>query len=119
MDIETLIARLAGKPGAVLEYPFGPEAAVYKVGGKMFATFGMDREPPQVNLKCDPDEAEALRAEFTSITPGYHMNKRHWNTVILDGTVPDDVIESMIDSSYDLVCAALPKPVQDTLGKKQ
>ena len=116
MDIETLKIRLATRPGATQDNPFGPEAMVYRVGGKMFALVATDHEPFRVNLKCDPDEAEALRAEFTSIIPGYHMNKRHWNTVILDGTVPDDVVESMIYSSYELVFGALPNSVRDSLA---
>lgn len=104
------------KPFTIEDYPFGPEAAVFKVGGKMFALTVPPGNPSRVNLKCDPTLAIALRQRFKGITPGYHMNKQHWNTVELDGSVPEDEIKKMVDHSYDLVVASLPKskrPVQD------
>lgn len=98
---------LLGKPEAVLEYPFGPEVAVYKVLGKLFALVAGQQGIERVNLKCDPDEAIQLRDMFASIVPGYHMNKRHWNTVILDGSIPWPEIEYMVDHSYTLVVRGL------------
>lgn len=107
---------LAAKPGATQDRPFWPEILVFKVGAKMFAAVNEAGEVGSVNLKCDPDEAEALRAQFRSVKPGYHMNKRHWNTVILDGTVPDNVIAEMVDASYELVVDSLPKSERAALG---
>jgi predicted DNA-binding protein (MmcQ/YjbR family) len=98
--------------GAVLEYPFGTETGVYKVGGKVFALFGS----MGMNLKCDPGLAETLREAYVGVVPGYHMNKRHWNTITLDGDVPDAVIADMIEDSYDLVVSSLSKAVQRGLG---
>jgi predicted DNA-binding protein (MmcQ/YjbR family) len=96
--------------GADEAFPFGPEAAVFRVAGKMFAILGDD--PPRISLKCEPGAAVALRAAHPSVQPGYHLNKRHWNTVTLDGTVADDLIREWIEDSYDLVVAGLPKTVR-------
>ena len=104
-----MLARCRGLPGATEEYPFGEENAVFKVGGKMFALVSLEGEPGQVNLKCDPGLAEALRETYPAVTPGYHMNKRHWNTVLLDGTVPGAALDEWIQESYDLVLASLPR----------
>jgi predicted DNA-binding protein (MmcQ/YjbR family) len=90
---------------------------VMKVGGKIFAIVGDEGEPLSISLKCDPIEAEALRAEFPAITPGYHLNKRHWNTIELDGSIPDDLVEDMIDASYELVVRSLPKAEREPLLK--
>lgn len=98
-----------GELGAVEDYPFGDDAAVFKVGGKMFALTSPPGKPTSINLKCDPTLAIVLRQTYPAITPGYHMNKQHWNTVKLDGSVPDDEIKKQIDHSYDLVVASLPK----------
>jgi len=100
------------RPGAVLEFPFGPETPVFKVGGKMFGLLGSRG----LNLKCDPGLAESLREAYADVTPGYHMNKRHWNTVALDGDVPDGVIADLVEDSYDLVVSALPRAAQRRLG---
>jgi predicted DNA-binding protein (MmcQ/YjbR family) len=89
--------------GAGLSYPFGPQAAVFKVAGKIFAIVGMEGEPPQVTLKCDPEHGEVLRAEHAAIAAGYHMNKRHWITVTLDGTLEPTMIEELVEDSFDLV----------------
>lgn len=97
-------------PGAEAGHPFGPDTTVYKVGGKMFALVFPGGEPPSVNLKCDPALAEQLRLDFpNSILPGYHMNKRHWNTVRLDGTLEDALLTELIEDSWDLVVDGLPK----------
>ncbi|BDY05608.1 MmcQ/YjbR family DNA-binding protein [Ferrimonas sp. YFM] len=102
---------LLARPCCLLDTPFGPEVAVFKVKGKMFATLalGQDKRHYWMNLKCDPDEALALRDIFEAVVPGYHMNKKHWNTVILDGSIPQGEIERMIDNSYSLVVRSLPK----------
>jgi predicted DNA-binding protein (MmcQ/YjbR family) len=99
---------LLSQPEAVEDYPFGPEAAVFKVRNKIFGLLMQEKGEARINLKCDPDEALALRDIFPSITPGYHMNKKHWNTVLLDGSVPVGEIERMIDNSYLLVVQGMP-----------
>lgn len=83
--------------------PFGPDVLVFKVNGKMFALMSLDEVPTSANLKCDPDRALELRDRYESVRPGYHMNKRHWNTVTFGGDVPDRELHAMIDHSYDLV----------------
>lgn len=109
MHLPDAIARFLAKPGAEETTPFGPDALVYKVAGKMFALASPDAFPSSINLKCDPDRAELLRAEHPAITPGYHMSKRHWNTVVLDGSLPSALVRELIDHSYDLVVAGLTK----------
>ncbi|TQK44524.1 putative DNA-binding protein (MmcQ/YjbR family) [Streptomyces sp. SLBN-118] len=93
---------------AVEEFPFGPETSVFKVQGKLFALSALDAEPLKVNLKCEPEIAVQLRADHAAIAPGYHMNKRHWNTVTV-GELPDRLVRELIEDSYDLVVAGLPK----------
>ena len=115
MDYKTAQAYLLSKPEAVEDFPFGPDVAVYKVKNKMFATLATNDGIAQTNLKCDPDEALALRDIFTSVIPGYHMNKKHWNTVILDGDVPVFEVERMIDNSYGLVVKGLKKVERQAL----
>ncbi len=109
MDLPAVIARFLSKPGALETTPFGPDVLVYKVGGKMFALTQPDEFPASINLKCDPERATILREEHEAIIPGYHMNKRHWNTLILDGSLPTKLVKELIDHSYDLVVASLPK----------
>ncbi|MEU4657228.1 MmcQ/YjbR family DNA-binding protein [Streptomyces sp. NPDC023723] len=95
---------------AVEDFPFGPEFSVFKVLGKMFALTDLDARPLTVNLKCDPDDAVRLRAERPDrIIPGWHMNKRHWNTVTVDGGLPDRMVRELVEDSYDLVVAGLPR----------
>jgi predicted DNA-binding protein (MmcQ/YjbR family) len=103
MDLPDLIAHCLAKPGAEETTPLGPDHLVYKVGGKIFALTSPDDFPPRVNLKCDPERALELRDRYDAIIPGYHMNKRHWNTLILDGSLPDKLIRELIDHSYQLV----------------
>jgi len=103
MDLPDLIAHCLSKPGAEETTPFGPDTLVYKVGGKIFALTSPDEFPPRVNLKCDPERALELRDRYESILPGYHMNKRHWNTVVLDGSVPSELVRELVDHSYQLV----------------
>jgi predicted DNA-binding protein (MmcQ/YjbR family) len=102
-------------PAAEETYPFGEEVAVIKVGGKMFALVPLSEEPGSVNLKCDPVQALGLREAYPGIRPGYHQNKRHWNTVDLDGSVENDVVRGLIEDSYDLVVAGLPRSIREEL----
>jgi predicted DNA-binding protein (MmcQ/YjbR family) len=105
------------RAGAVEEFPFGPEHSVFKVAGKIFALSPLGRSRPlRVSLKCEPALAEQLRAGHPAITPGYHLNKRHWNTIVLDGSVADAMVRDMIEDSYDLIVAALPKATRRALG---
>jgi predicted DNA-binding protein (MmcQ/YjbR family) len=96
-------AYCGSRPGATATRPFGPEPLVFKVAGKMFALLGELNGQAVVSLKCDPDRASVLRASFAAITPGYHLNKEHWNTLVLDGSLPAPLIEELIDHSFDLV----------------
>lgn len=102
-------------PGAVEDYPFGEHTAVFKIGGKMFALLPLGAEPGKVNLKCDPALALELRARYPAVQPGWHQSKRHWNTVVLDGSIEDGELEWMITHSYELVIAKLPRAVRDQL----
>lgn len=115
MDLPDAIEYCLSRPGAEETTPFGPDALVYKVGGKMFALTVPDDFPARINLKCDPERAVLLREEYESITPGYHMNKRHWNTVLLDGSVPSPLLRELIDLSHELVVASLPKAMRAKL----
>lgn len=83
--------------------PFGPDTLVYKVNGKIFLLTSLDQEQVQFNVKCDPAKAIELREEYASVLPGYHMNKKHWNTIVVDGSIPGKIIREWIDHSYDLV----------------
>ncbi|OXM46363.1 MmcQ/YjbR family DNA-binding protein [Amycolatopsis alba] len=104
-----------GFPGAREEFPFDEHSSVFKVAGKMFALSPLKAKPLRINLKCEPDLAVRLRAEHPAIIPGYHMNKQHWNTVHLDGSLTDDFVRELIEDSYDLVVAGLPKREQEKL----
>ena len=95
------------KPGAMQDYPFGDEVAVFKVAGRIFALVWLRETPGNVSLKCVPELAVTLRGRYDAIIPGYHLNKRHWNTVTLGGSVPGDEVLELIDHSYDLVVARL------------
>ena len=111
-----MLAYLHGRPGAVEDYPFGDDVAVFKVGGRVFALCALSGRPGSVSLKCDPTLAEALRDRYPSVRPGYHLNKRHWNTVLCDGSLPDELVRDMVEDSYDLVVESLPKRIRDDLG---
>jgi predicted DNA-binding protein (MmcQ/YjbR family) len=112
---DAVIAACGVKPGAVEDYPFGDEVAVFKVAGRMFALVPLGETPGSVSLKCDPGLAISLRARYAGVTPGYHLSKRHWNTVTLDGSVPDEEVLELIDHSYDLVVARLTRAQRDQL----
>ena len=102
--------------GSEETFPFGFETSVFKVAGKMFALSALGRESLSVSLKCEPPLAEQLRAAHPAITAGYHLNKRHWNTVALDGSLPDQMVADMIEDSYDLVVSKLSQTRQRALG---
>jgi len=113
MDLRALCL---GFTGAEETYPFGPNTTVFKVHGKIFAIAALDAEPPSISLKCEPALAEQLRGDHQAITPGYHLNKRHWNTITLDGSLPDQLVRDLIEDSYDLVVSALPQRTRNRLG---
>jgi predicted DNA-binding protein (MmcQ/YjbR family) len=102
-------------PGAEETFPFSPDVSVFKVEGKVFAITGLDRAPLQVSVKCEPELAEQLRSTHRAIEPGYHLNKRHWNTVTIDGSVPDEMVLSLVEDSWALVVDGLPKRVRERL----
>jgi predicted DNA-binding protein (MmcQ/YjbR family) len=106
MDTFALIRYCLSKPGAREDHPFGPETTVIKVASRMFALIS-DGAPPRISLKCDPAIAENLREQHACVIPGYHLNKTHWNTVIVDGSLPPDDLFAMIDHSYELVVRRL------------
>ena len=118
MNIEELREYCIGKKGATEELPFGPDTLVFKVGGKVFLLVGLDQvNQLACNVKCDPDRATALRAEYPqTVFPGYHMNKKHWNTVHCNQELPDTVIEELIDHSYDLVFKSLTRSIKDQMS---
>ena len=103
MDIETLRAYCLNKSGVEETLPFGPDTLVFKVTGKIFLIAGLDEEPLSFNVKCDPDLALELREQYSCVQPGYHMNKKHWNTIIVDGSVSWKLLKEWIDQSYALV----------------
>jgi predicted DNA-binding protein (MmcQ/YjbR family) len=103
-------------PGSEETFPFGPLTSVFKVCGKMFALSRLAGRPLSVSLKCEPALAEQLRAAHSAVAPGYHLNKRHWNTVTLDGSVSERVVKDMIEDSYDLVVSRLPTSSRRALG---
>ena len=109
MDLESFREYCLAKKEATEGMPFGETVVVFKVAGKMFALASLDEVPTTVNLKCDPDVALELRDRYEQVRAGYHMNKKHWNTVELGAGIPEAEIRKMIDHSYDLVVASLPK----------
>jgi predicted DNA-binding protein (MmcQ/YjbR family) len=108
--------RCLAMPGAVEEFPFSEGLSVFKVAGKVFALSPLGARPLSVSLKCEPELAEQLRATYPAVAPGYHLNKRHWNTVTIDGSLADRLVLDLIEDSYDLVVSGLPKRVQAELG---
>src|SRR5215210_3263241 len=116
MDADALRDVCLGFAGAVEKRPFGPETTTFKVAGKIFAISALEREPLSVSLKCEPHLVPGLRAAHAAIGPGYHLDKRHWNTVTIDGTLDDAFLRDLIEDSYDLVVSKLPKRVHEELG---
>ncbi|MAT84650.1 MAG: hypothetical protein CMQ43_09015 [Gammaproteobacteria bacterium] len=109
MDYDAARAYLLSRPEAEEDFPFGPDVRVFRIRGKLFGLLSERDGQPQVNLKCDPEEALVLRDVFDAVRPGYHMNKAHWNTVLLDGSIPRPELERMMDRSYGLVVKSLKK----------
>ena len=104
-------------PGAYEDFPFGPETSVFKVEKKLFAISALEASPLVVSVKCEPELAEQLRGSYPGlVVPGYHLNKRHWNTVLCDGSLPDAMVRDMVEDSYDLIVAAMPAAVRERLG---
>lgn len=124
MDFDWLRTSCLSFPGAYEDYPFGPETAVFRVRlrhrdetpGKIFALVGMDADPPSISLKCDPGLAVQLRAAHPEITGAWHLNKKHWNGVRLDGDVLAGTVLDLIEDSYDLIVASLPAQDRRALG---
>lgn len=108
MTLDELRDTLLAKPGTTEETPFGPEVLVFKVRGKMFGLVSWNALPLRISLKCRPGHSDVLRAEYPAITPGYHLNKRHWNTLTLDGSIPSHLLLELVDESYELVVVRLP-----------
>ena len=115
MDAPELRRWCLQQAGAFEDFPFGPEHSVFKVAGKMFALSALDRVPLEVSVKCEPELAAQLRLTYPAIRPGYHLNKRHWNTIAIDGSLPDQLVRDLIEDSYDLVVEALPKRLRGQL----
>ncbi|GAB4032497.1 MmcQ/YjbR family DNA-binding protein [Spirosoma gilvum] len=116
MNIETIREYCITKPGVTESFPFGGDALVFKVGGKMFALLATESQPTTLNLKCDPERAVQLRDEHPAVAPGFHMNKTHWNTITVNGSVRTTELQEWIDHSYELVRKSLPKAVQAGLN---
>jgi predicted DNA-binding protein (MmcQ/YjbR family) len=112
---DRVIEACGAKPGSSEDYPFGDGVAVFKVAGRMFALVSLGEPPGSVSLKCDPHLAAGLRARYAAVTPGYHLNKRHWNTVELDGSVPGEELTELIDHSYEQVVARLTRAERNRL----
>ena len=115
MNTEILREYCIAKDGATESFPFGEETLVFKVGGKIFALLDIESRPTTINLKCDPERAVLLREEFSVVKPGYHMNKKHWNTITVHSSIRSSDLQEWIDHSYDLVRKSLPKAVRDQL----
>jgi predicted DNA-binding protein (MmcQ/YjbR family) len=116
MHIESFREYCMAKKGVTEEFPFDEITLVFKVMGKMFALADVDFFE-SINLKCDPERAAELREKYSGIAPGYHMNKKHWNTVKMDGSVPDNLVQELIDHSYTLVINKLPRTLRSELAK--
>ena len=117
MDFDMLNKHLLDKPGTRMELPFGPDTLVYKVVGKIYAISAWQDDPLRISLKCDPEQAILLRRKYPAVLPGYHLSKTHWNTIVINGSIPDEEIIQMVDESYRLVVATMPKFLFNTLKK--
>ena len=115
MNVETLREYCLSKKAVTEDFPFGETTLVFRVMEKIFLLVALDASPLQFNAKCNPEKAVELREEYDAIKPGYHMNKKHWNTIVIDGTIPNALIKEMIDDSYDLIVQSLPKKLRDSL----
>jgi len=117
MDFDSLCSYLEGKPGARRDMPFGADALVFKVLHKMFALMAWQADPLTLSLKADPVDALILRKQYAAVKPGYHLNKKHWITVTLDGSVPGDELQRMIDDSYQLVVRGMTRADQSKIKR--
>lgn len=115
MKLEKIESIFMAKLGATKEFPFGDDVVVFKVMNKMFGLISLKNVPLNINLKCDPNDAIAYREIYECVKPGYHMNKKHWNTITLDGTMKEDILKNMVDESYDLVVSKLTKKQKEEL----
>jgi predicted DNA-binding protein (MmcQ/YjbR family) len=115
VDIEQLQTYCLAKQAVEETLPFGPDTLVYKVAGKVFLLTSLDAEEFRFNVKCDPDLAQELREQYYCVQPGYHMNKKHWNTIIVNGSVSTKQLKEWIDHSYNLVVSSLPKKIRENL----
>jgi predicted DNA-binding protein (MmcQ/YjbR family) len=115
MDLAAFREYCLSKPHVTEGTPFGEDVLVFKVVGKIFALAGLDQVPATANLKCDPDLALDLRDRYEQVRPGYHMNKKHWNTIELEGGIPETELRAMIDHSYELIVGALPRKLRAKL----
>ena len=118
MDIQQFFDYCLSKKGVTEHFPFNEDALVLKVGGKMFLLSSLsswEKGNPKVNLKCDPERAQELRAEYDGIQPGYHMSKKHWNTISINEEVPDTLVKELIDHSYELVFSSLPNKIKNEI----
>jgi predicted DNA-binding protein (MmcQ/YjbR family) len=115
VDTADLRSWCLAQPEAVEEFPFTPDHSVFKVAGKMFAISALKREPLQISVKCEPELAVQFRDSYEAVAAGWHLNKRHWNTITIGGDCPDKLVRDMIEDSYDLVVDALPKQKRERL----
>jgi predicted DNA-binding protein (MmcQ/YjbR family) len=116
MDLETIRKYCLEKKSTSESFPFGEFTLVFKVCGKIFLLMSLDSQPFQFNVKCDPEKAEELREAYSSVIPAFHMNKKHWNTIIMNGQVNSKMIREMVDDSYSLVVRSLPLKERKKLG---
>ncbi|PTS94493.1 MmcQ-like protein [Pedobacter sp. HMWF019] len=116
MNIEELRDYCLQKPGSTEDFPFGDQTLVFKIGGKIFLLIGLE-EGNRFNAKCDPERAVELREQYDTIIPGYHMNKKHWNTIYMDGRLKRSLLHELIDHSYDLVLNSLPKAQRELIPR--
>ncbi len=117
MNIEELREYCLNKKGVEESCPFGPDALVFKVVGKVFLITELNKTPLSINVKCDPEKAIELREKYGCVLPGYHMNKKHWNTIIADGSVKDELLKEWINHSYQLIVEKLTRKEKEVLKK--
>jgi predicted DNA-binding protein (MmcQ/YjbR family) len=115
MNVETLREYCLSKKAVTEDFPFGESTLVFRVKNKIFLLVSLDSTPLQFNAKSEPDKAVELREQYDAVQPGYHMNKKHWNTVVIDGSIPSALIKEMIDDSYNLIVESLPKKLREEL----
>ncbi|MBG9375887.1 MmcQ/YjbR family DNA-binding protein [Panacibacter sp. DH6] len=115
MDVETLRSYCLAKKAVTEDFPFGEDTLVFRVMHKIFLLVSLSSSPLQFNAKCDPAKAIELREQYDAVQPGYHMNKKHWNTIVLDGSLPTKLVKEMIDDTYMLIVKSLPKKDREAL----